>query len=347
LAQGRVPALLRTLRWPPSLPSSPFLGRLFGAMSYSTLDRFGGISTTYAHGRGGGPTASGGKSWWPDFGPGTHDFSSQDKSHPTETIFEKIVKPANWSQNARPASSSVQPVASQFRHPVPAREAMLHKAEPSAEAKYAAHAVTERQSALRRMEVRQRRVDAWMGPAPIRMSAAALQEALLREPTQLRVPEGPRRSRSEAAVRDLSTSSASEASRAIYEMHGYTPIGRSKPSIGSSGVRRHTPLSQSTMLYQGEVSGTHALDDSGGRSRRSGPRKPSKQWQTCPDSSYVWDPQSFLPVPRGGWNAQMPTRWPEVEATGKRNLDSSAGFDKSLPMVADFTHQGAVAAQPA
>jgi len=288
-------------------------------MSYSTLDRNGGIHTTYAHARGGGQGGCTGQTWWPDFGPGSRDFSAQQRSHPSEVIFERIVKPAKWSTREK-AATSAPPMAQQFRNPQPARDALLNKTEPCVETKLAAHAVTERQAALRRLEVRQRRMDAWLADAPIHSREASLYDS-----------SG--RSRSEPSLKELSSSQASQVSRDVYERHGYL-VGRSKGSIadGSSGARprRHNPLSYSAMMFSGNL-----LGDSSGRSKRSyRPRKPSKQWRTSLESSFVFDPQTSLPVPRGGWNSQRPSRWPEPASHGGRDVSFSGSFSRDPGMPA-------------
>mmetsp|Transcript_8263 Transcript_8263/g.18867 ORF Transcript_8263/g.18867 Transcript_8263/m.18867 type:complete len:304 (-) Transcript_8263:120-1031(-) len=290
-------------------------------MSYSTYDKHGGISTHYAHGRGGGPGAGTGRTWWPDFGPATRDFSAQDRSHPTETIFERVVKPGKWSATKSPGTSPASPVAAAFRNPQPARDALLTKAEPTPEAKRAAKAVTERQAALRRLEMRQRRVDSYLGAAPVHMTATTLSEA--------------RHARSESCLRDVNSSQASEVSRDVYERHGYL-VGRSKGSIadGSSGAhsRKHNPLSYTAMLFGGKVVG-----DSSSRSKKGFvPRRPSKQWKTCPESSFIFDRELSLPVPRGGWNLQRATKWPDPENAGNREyiatgLDSIGAGRSSAP----------------
>mmetsp|Transcript_81076 Transcript_81076/g.224337 ORF Transcript_81076/g.224337 Transcript_81076/m.224337 type:complete len:307 (-) Transcript_81076:159-1079(-) len=273
-------------------------------MSYSTLDSHGGISTTYAHARGGVHTQGPGRTWWPDFGPGTRDFSAQERSHPSEAIFEKIVKPGKWSTREK-SIPNPEPVAARFRSPQPARDAMQDQA-PSIERKLAAHAVTERQAALRRMEMRQRRVDSWLEDAPVRMNASTLSEVSWH-------------SSSEPSLRELSTSQASQVSRDVYQRHGYL-VGRSKGSIadGVSGARprRHNPLSYSAMMFSGDLYGSPSHKT--GKMFR--PRKPTQQWRMRPESRFVFDPRSCLPVPRGGWNSLPPTKWPEVEAAGNREF---------------------------
>lgn len=276
-------------------------------MSYSTLDRYGGFTNKYVYGRGGGPGAGQGSGvWWPDFGPGQRDFSAQDRSHPAETIFENVVAPGKWSTKVRCAPS--QPLeAVQMRHPAPAREAML-EVKPSLEAKLAAHEVTERQCALRRAELRQRRMDSWLGEAPISSS------------------EGRTRSRSETSL-----GAGTQVSREIYEKHGFL-VGRSKGQIadGHTGVlmrRQHTPLSLRTMMISSESLAQPSASTSS--SQRPSLRKYEKQWLSTPGKSFIFDPTTFLPVPRGGWDSQPPTSWPEVQAMGRREFTAPAAFERS------------------
>lgn len=290
-----------------------FRALLLQVMSYSTLDRYGGIKTVYASARERGPSGSTGPTWWPDFGPSTHDFSSQPRSHPSEHIFDHVMQPKKWSTAPKSAPNLGPPVATQMRDPDPARNALFNKTVPSVDVKLAAHAVTERQASLRRLEMRQRAVDSWVQDAPVRMTMASLSDAS-------------RRSRSESALQDVSMSSsaASQVSRDVYEKHGYL-VGRSKGNIadGMSGgsQRRHNPLSYNSMMFTGSL-----LGDPNGRAKtRSGPKKASGQWKTCPDSSYVLDPRTCLPVPRGGWASQPPDKWPEPPSNGSREFSASVG----------------------
>eukprot|EP00429_Kryptoperidinium_foliaceum_P079615 CAMPEP_0176216880 /NCGR_PEP_ID=MMETSP0121_2-20121125/17411_1 /TAXON_ID=160619 /ORGANISM="Kryptoperidinium foliaceum, Strain CCMP 1326" /LENGTH=319 /DNA_ID=CAMNT_0017556005 /DNA_START=20 /DNA_END=978 /DNA_ORIENTATION=- len=192
-------------------------------MSYSTLDRFGGLSTHYAHARARDvpPTGTGLSTWWPDFGPGCGDFSQQRRSHPNEMIFEKVVEHKRWCAKTKPSPPAGDLVASQYRNPEPAKRATLHEAHPDAERRDTAHGFTERQASLRRLELRQRRVDAWAGEAPIRMG-----NALARAPGSQSSPD----------LACHSAEGASKVSRAVYEQHGFL-IGKSQGSIadGRSG----------------------------------------------------------------------------------------------------------------
>eukprot|EP00443_Scrippsiella_acuminata_P098851 CAMPEP_0115603746 /NCGR_PEP_ID=MMETSP0272-20121206/16586_1 /TAXON_ID=71861 /ORGANISM="Scrippsiella trochoidea, Strain CCMP3099" /LENGTH=298 /DNA_ID=CAMNT_0003039277 /DNA_START=77 /DNA_END=969 /DNA_ORIENTATION=- len=297
-------------------------------MSYSTLDRFGGISTTYAHGRGGGPPGGSGlrNVWWPDFGPGCQDFSQQRRSHPNEMIFEKVVEPKHWSTAPKPQAKP-EPATTCFRNPAAERVTML----PSgfeADRKIAAHAVTEKQAAIRRLELRQQRMDSWLEKAPIHTSAYL---AVADKADRADWPKPPRskgalgNSLSEPALgntgnTNISSLSAATVSRDVYQKHGYL-VGRSQGSIadGRSGAtaRKHTPLSLQKMMLSRSTQ-----DSKASTSRRTGPRKPSGQWKVCPENSFRFDPQSFLPVPRGGWGKHelSLTDWPETVNMGNREF---------------------------
>lgn len=280
-------------------------------MSYSTLDRYGGLSTTYAYARGGGGAAVGTGSkgmWWPDYGPTTKDFSQQRRSHPAESIFEGIMEPRHWDANREKKEVPPSPESTQFRHPVPAREAML-KAEPSLETKIAAHEVTQRQGALRRAEARQKRIDSWLDEAPIRLPGGAGPQA--------------RHIRSESS---LDSGSCSRVSRETYEKFGFL-VGRSRGSIadgkdGSLSLRSRNSLALTEMLFDKKQL-SRSVEKL--RTPKESSRKYVKPWQTMPESGFVFDPKSFLPIPRGGWDTQVPERWPDLETTGRRDLLAPVG----------------------
>eukprot|EP00931_Biecheleriopsis_adriatica_P005310 TRINITY_DN106836_c0_g1_i1.p1 TRINITY_DN106836_c0_g1~~TRINITY_DN106836_c0_g1_i1.p1 ORF type:complete len:290 (-),score=40.70 TRINITY_DN106836_c0_g1_i1:100-969(-) len=268
-------------------------------MSYSTYNRYLEPTNKYAYERGGGPSGGTGmRVWWPDYGPGTMDFSAQDRSHPTETIFDKNVAPAHkWSAASctKPRDRPADIIhAAQIRHPAPAREAMLrNKEHPDIDVKLRAHEVTERQGALRRAEMRQRRIDAWAGEPPIRLSATALSEAS--------------RSRSDSL---LNTIGSSQVSREVYQRNGYL-VGRSKEP-----ARRSKPLSLHSMLFAGDLVNNNSSSTRVGRR----PRKYEMQWKTLPEKKFVFDPKTFLPVPRGGWDAHEMGKWPDVPPAGRREF---------------------------
>eukprot|EP00440_Ansanella_granifera_P020270 gb/GFBE01022021.1/.p1 GENE.gb/GFBE01022021.1/~~gb/GFBE01022021.1/.p1 ORF type:complete len:276 (+),score=47.05 gb/GFBE01022021.1/:1-828(+) len=266
-------------------------------MSYSTLDRYLQPTNKYAYARGGGPPGGTGmRCWWPVYGPGTMDFSAQDKSHPSETIFDKVIAPKKWSANASRSRVPPQEIiqAAQMRHPAPAREALLRdKEHPDIEVKLRAHEVTQRQGALRRAEMRQRRIDAWAGEPPIRLAAT--------------MSEGLRRTRSESSINTLG---ASQVSREVYERNGFL-VGRTKEQ-----PRRSKPLSYQSMMFAGDLMNS---TDSGTRIG-SRPRKYDMQWKTLPESKFVFDPKSFLPVPRGGWETAEIGNWPDISPAGQREF---------------------------
>eukprot|EP00933_Yihiella_yeosuensis_P059734 TRINITY_DN6134_c5_g1_i1.p1 TRINITY_DN6134_c5_g1~~TRINITY_DN6134_c5_g1_i1.p1 ORF type:complete len:323 (+),score=49.21 TRINITY_DN6134_c5_g1_i1:202-1170(+) len=272
-------------------------------MSYSTLDRYLNIKTTYAFTRGGPGAGQGKGMWWPDFGPGQKDFSAQKSSHPSDTIFENVVEPGNW--NAHKVHRRPEKVLEghQIRHPAPSTEA-LYQEEIKKEDKLRAHEVNNLRGRIIAAEKRQKRIDSWAGEAPIRMAATQSSSAM-------------RRSRSDSSM--LKTDSCSQVSRDVYERHGFL-VGRHKGSIadGKTGVlapRRHNPLSMHTMMYSGEVvNGTGGASASGRVPRQ--PHRYVKQWQTTPERQFKFDPKTFLPVPRGGWNSQPPQEWPEIGAEG-------------------------------
>lgn len=143
---------------------------------------------------------------------------------------------------------------------------------------------------MRRLETRQQRVDKWLGDppnaAPIRMMDPLASSG---------------HSRSEPSLSSLSATAAAQASREVYEQHGFL-VGRSKGTTadGYTGARprRHDKLSFNSMLFNKQVVGSKK------------PRKESKQWRLIPENSFVWDPRRSLPVPRGGWDSQPPAEWP-------------------------------------
>mmetsp|Transcript_69962 Transcript_69962/g.177561 ORF Transcript_69962/g.177561 Transcript_69962/m.177561 type:complete len:299 (+) Transcript_69962:112-1008(+) len=284
-------------------------------MSYSRIDRYGDITTSYAHMRGGGPPGgTGGRTWWPDFGPGTHDFSAQRRSHPSDMIFEKVVAPKNWSSKEKAPPATGEALGCHFRNQDPARLAMLEVG-TNVDRKLAAHIFTERQCAIRRLENRQLRMDSWAGDVPIRMVNACAPDAGAKPALG--------GSQSTPSL-GISTLAAASASRDVYEKYGF-PVGRHQGSIadGKSGggekKRRNIPLSMQAMLMSRDMGAGRSASTS---RLRQGPRKPSGQWKQCPENSFVFDPRTFLPVPRGGWNNHdmSLTDWPEASNAGNREF---------------------------
>jgi len=287
-------------------------GRLALAMSYVTQDRHGATTTHYASINSREPVGHG-KTWWPDFGPGIRDHSYQEKYMPHHHIFEHQVVPITTGKSRGVPLLERQPA--QFRHPAPARESMMMKEYPTNEGRLAAKAVTAKQGALRSMEVRQRIMDSWIEEAPIRMKAASSSQGRLKgsqsQPT-------------------LGSHVGVQATRATYEKLGFL-VGKSPGNTadGFSGAlgasRRHNSLSLNALMFSGNVvDGSLATRSS---SRSVLPKKPSKQWKLSPESNYVFDPRTSLPVPRGGWNSQPPTSWPEPPAAGGREWAAPVTFD--------------------
>jgi hypothetical protein len=286
-------------------------------------DRHGGCKNFYAH-RSGNPSAAlQANTWWPDFAPGK-DHSYLLKSHPAETMFDKGFAHYKWDATdmkpglkEAPVPEHKQPMPKQFRHPAPGNEAMLQRATPTMEAKLQAHATTQKQASLLRAEMRQRQVDSWANPSPIRMAASS---SVTEGGKDLSMYAGsgilcrpPSLSRSEPILQ-LSPEKAASVSRSVYEQHGYL-VGRSKGQTadGKTGLRprKHTPLSAHKLKFGG--------DGTAGKPRSS---KPGGQWKSLPESGFVFDPKSFLPVPRGGRNKELPDRWPEPPNDGRRCFSS-------------------------
>lgn len=283
-------------------------------MSYVTQDRHGACTTHYASIKS-TDVAGTGKTWWPDFGPSLRDHSFQERFFPHHHIFEKVVKPHTTGRDRAPPPLEREP--KQFRNPAPARQAMLLRDQPTNEQRLAAKEVTDRQSHLRMLEVRQRRIDSWLEEPPIRMKAVGSSsrgKAL--------------RCQSEPVI--SASSSATQVSRETYEKLGFL-VGRSKGSIadglsGANGAkRRHNPLSLNSLMFSGSVVDGNRAGRS--LSRSALPKKPSKQWQVLPESSFVFDPRTSLPVPRGGWNSQPSSTWPEPPAAGHREWSAPVTFD--------------------
>jgi len=278
-------------------------------MSYVTYDRHGAPTAHYASMKSREPVGHG-KTWWPDFGHGIRDHSYQEKYMPHHHIFEKVVKPHTTGRDLGPPPLERQPA--QFRHPAPAREALLQD-QPTNEKRLAAKEVTEKQGALRILENRQRKIDSWLEDAPIRMAAAASSSSKGK------------------AIRSHSAPSvgAAQITRGTYEKLGYV-VGKSKGStadgnLGAHGsTRRHNPLSFNSLMFSGSVVDGNRATKS--LSHSALPRKPRNQWKALPENSFVFDPRTSLPVPRGGWDAQS-TKWPDVPAAGRREWSAPVTFD--------------------
>lgn len=115
-------------------------------VAYHTIHKYGDIAHTSTYmGRHvpSSQNAVGCGTWWPDYGPTTHEFGYLYRSHPTETVFDNVVKPyaaqqraamekefskmSNRSDGSGSDFSSMQMNKSpqQFRHPNPQTEALL------------------------------------------------------------------------------------------------------------------------------------------------------------------------------------------------------------------------------
>ncbi|CAE7455153.1 unnamed protein product [Symbiodinium pilosum] len=228
--------------------------------------------------------------WWTKFGAASMDFSHQERMHPSDTIFKNVVAHKRWDAEAmsRPAPLASRELrATQIRHPAPATEALAPtKASPDLERKFWAHAVTSRQSAIRLAEKRQRRIDVWAGEAPIRLAPDA------------------RREWSESS---LSAASCSQVSREVYRRNGFL-VGRTQAPV------RAKSLSLQSILFAGEVMKAPPMNV-----LRKRPRQYEMGWKTLPERRFVFDPKSFLPVPRGGWDLND-TSWPDIIPAGRRGL---------------------------
>lgn len=285
-------------------------------MSYVTQDRHGACTIKYATIKSKEVVGTG-KTWWPDYGPSLRDHSFLEKFAPHHHIFEKVVKPHTVGKTPNPPRLEREPA--QFRHPAPGREAMLLKDQPTHERRLAAKEVTDRQSAIRMMEVRQKKIDSWLEDAPIRMAATGSSKA-----------KALRGSQSAPALPSKPSEASAQHSREVYEKLGFL-VGRSKAATtgGFSGVtnatRRHNPLSLNALMFSGNVVDSSRASRS--LSRTSLPKKPSGQWKVFPESGFVFDPKTSLPVPRGGWNSQPQTSWPEVPPTGNREWAAPVTFD--------------------
>lgn len=115
----------------------PRKGNIPLPMVYSTLDRFGDPKHTLYGGKTSlGGCQSGAGTWWPDYHPTQRDFSAAGKNHPTECVFQNEVIPytnalrsqsspdliRRGSKNRAVQEAHERPI--QFRHPIPAREAL-------------------------------------------------------------------------------------------------------------------------------------------------------------------------------------------------------------------------------
>lgn len=246
--------------------------------------------------------------WWTKYGAASMDFSAQEKTHPSDTIFKNVVERKTWD----PAAMSRLPAprlkpAAQMRHPAPAKEAMAPpKGPPDLEKKHWAHEVTQRQGALRRAEMRQRRMDGWISDAPIRQVPSSSKLTEMWADASFRPsPVSPKLSEATRNEMQLSALSCAQVSREVYLRNGYV-LGRTRAPIRSKS------LSLQSVLFAGEV-----MKTSPDKFQR--PRKYEMAWKTIPDRRFVFDPKTFLPVPRGGWDMND-LNWPDIIPAGPRQF---------------------------
>lgn len=266
-------------------------------MSYSTFDRFGGSVTKFKRPSGGLAVDSGTL----DFGFKRGDFSFLVGAHPTEQLFDnKFVKPSIAASSSK-SEPCLQPRLAQFRHPAPAREAML-QAVPGLHDRMEAHRIITRKTVLNRLALRQKALDRSLSEAPhfppVRMSVhkedgpQALFSSTALGSASLTIAPG--------SPEDISTVAASEVSRDVYTRHGW--LGKSRGSTTSS------TMSSCTRGASSEDRDTPALATSSRRSAQL-QRKPRKQWRVCPENSFALDPLTFLPVPKPGPAGQKALEW--------------------------------------
>lgn len=246
--------------------------------------------------------------WWTKFGAATMDFSAQEKTHPSDTIFKNVVERKTWDPAAmsRVPAARLKPAA-QMRHPAPSKEAMAPpKGPPDLEKKHWAHEVTERQGALRRAEMRQRRMDSWVTEAPIRQlpSTSKLTE-MWADASIGPSPTSPKLSETTRHAMQLSALNCAQVSREVYRRNGYV-LSRTPAPLRSKS------LSLQSVLFAREVVKTSP-------EKFQRPRKYEMAWKTIPDRRFVFDPKTFLPVPRGGWDMNDPS-WPDVVPAGMRQF---------------------------
>lgn len=280
-------------------------------MSYTIQDRNGGQYSKYMPPT--GTTGGGAKGvWWPDYGPSTRDFTYPGISHPTETIHRNCVEPLAKRGPAPtpPPGHRDAGVAPQFRK-VPPREALMqHKQATTLDQHLAAHAITTRNTNLRRSELQQRRMDACAGASPICPSSLSTQA---QRSLSRCLPEGAHRSRSEG---QLSSLSCAEVSRDVYAKHGFTS-GFSKESTlaakNAAKLMKKNPMNNSMMVDTNVVSGRPA------RLRKR--HDPPKPWRVLPESNFVFDTTLCLPVLRPGRGLMLSQ--PPMDAYRARQAHSS------------------------
>jgi len=285
-------------------------------MTYCIQDRHGGFRGHYIPPTG---TAGHGSTWWPDFGPTSRDFSAAPRSHPTETIFEKVVKPHTNQGKSRSEATAEELMRSspgargvreapQFRNPQPTRKAI------NAKDGHKVHETTTlRDVSLMRIEMNTRKMDKWLGDPPIHYGAKHGAPS----PHDMHQAQVLERSRSAAA--SLGSATAPEVSRDFLEKQGLL-VGRHKGGnmtglADGSKVRKgkHNPLSRNLMLFNQELTGDEQK------------QRKSKAWSPA-DKATLAKVDALvlrnLPPPRGGWHAggHHPKEWPGTQTRGMREF---------------------------
>ncbi|CAE7726483.1 unnamed protein product [Symbiodinium necroappetens] len=97
------------------------------------------------------------------------------------------------------------------------------------------------------------------------------------------------------------------ALRELRHRNGFL-VGRTQAPLRSKS------LSLQSILFAGEVMKAPPMT-----AMRKKPRQYEMAWKTLPERRFVFDPKSFLPVPRGGWDMHDPS-WPDIFPTGRRGL---------------------------
>mmetsp|Transcript_4335 Transcript_4335/g.10645 ORF Transcript_4335/g.10645 Transcript_4335/m.10645 type:complete len:347 (+) Transcript_4335:47-1087(+) len=262
-------------------------------MAYCAYDRHGGLTIKYSNVKTSEYVGAG--TYWPDYGPTTRESSGGGRNRPTEHIYERLVKPKASGKQVHELTVPQQ----QFRHPSPSREAVLREVEHTPEAKARARGLTEKQIVLRRLEMRQQKIDSW------------LEEGSNRPPIRaLRLSDTVTGMTGSASDTSLSSSQASVVSRDVYARHGYL-VGKSKGNIadGFGGLR---PRKANSLSFQAMLFGKEVVNPTTSSRHSITTRKPGKQWRVFPENHYVFDAASSLPVLRGG-DRNRGRGWPDLE----------------------------------
>ncbi|CAK9014799.1 Uncharacterized protein SCF082_LOCUS12480 [Durusdinium trenchii] len=170
--------------------------------------------------------------------------------------------------------------------------------------------------------MRQRRIDSWAFEAPIRQVPSTSKLTEMWADASFRPsPVSPKLSEATRREMSLSALSCAQASREVYKRNGYV-LGRTPAPLRSKS------LSLQSVLFAGEV-----VKTSPDKFRR--PRKYDMAWKVIPDKRFVFDPKTFLPVPRGGWDMNDPS-WPDIVPAGARTFKPLTFESKSQDEVATF-----------